>query len=114
MKPTPDEPIVRDVLLDVRLDQAKSTARVEVRRMRMMPDFAGGRHIHNTPVIGNIVSGSVVYQIEGEPEQILRAGDVFYEPQDVRIARFDALENGVEFLGYFLIGEGEQATLAVA
>jgi hypothetical protein len=35
------------------------------------------------------------------------------QPQDVRIARFDALEDGVEFLGYFLTAESEQAELRV-
>ena len=79
----------------------------------MLPGHPGGLHVHNTPVLGYILSGSVIYQIEGEPEQVLRAGDVFFEPQDVRIKRFDALENGVEFLGYFLIGEGEEASLSV-
>ena len=112
MEPTSEQPVTRDILLDARFDRVKSTARVEVRRIRMLPGFAGGLHVHNTPVVGNILSGSVVYQIEGEQEQLLRAGDVFFEPQDVRIARFDALEDGVEFLGYFLIGEGESAELA--
>jgi quercetin dioxygenase-like cupin family protein len=113
VQPTPEQPVVRDILLDARLAQPKLTARVEVRRIRMLPGHPGGLHVHNTPVVGSIVSGAVIYQIEGEPEQILRAGDVFYEPQDVRIARFDALDEGVEFLGYFLVGEGEEASLSV-
>jgi quercetin dioxygenase-like cupin family protein len=104
---------MRDVLLDARLAQPKLTARVEVRRIRMLRGHPGGLHIHNTPVVGHIVSGSVIYQIEGGPERVLGAGDVFYEPQDVRIARFDALDDGVEFLGYFLVGEGEDAQLTV-
>jgi quercetin dioxygenase-like cupin family protein len=79
----------------------------------MLPNHPGGLHVHNTPVVGNILAGSVIYQIEGEPERLLSAGDIFFEPQDVRIARFDALEDGVTFLGYFLISEGEQAELMV-
>jgi quercetin dioxygenase-like cupin family protein len=113
MEPTASEPVVREVLLDARFAAVKATARVEVRRIRILAGTAVGLHVHNTPVVGNIVSGSVIYQIEGEPEQTLRAGDVFYEPQDVRIARFDALEDGVEFLGYFLASEGEDALLTV-
>jgi hypothetical protein len=34
---------------------------------------------------------------------VLKPGDVFYEPQGVRIARFDAQEDGVTFFGYFLL-----------
>jgi quercetin dioxygenase-like cupin family protein len=113
MKPTPDRPVTRDIIFDARFTSVKPTVRVEVRRIRMLPGHGAGLHIHNTPVVGNIVSGSVIYQIEGEPEQVLRAGDVFYEPQDVRIARFDALDDGAEFLGYFLAAENEAAELTV-
>lgn len=57
--------------------------------------------MHNGPVFGSIETGSAVYQIDGEPSVVLRPGDVFYEPEGVRIARFDAQEDGVTFLGYF-------------
>ncbi|HEX4444694.1 MAG TPA: hypothetical protein VHZ81_14080 [Galbitalea sp.] len=113
MEPTREEPVVREVLLNARLDKVKQTARVEVRRIRMLPGHPGGLHIHNTPVFGSILDGSVIYQVEGGPEQLLRAGDVFFEPQEVRIARFDALDDGVSFLGYFLIGDDEEASLSV-
>jgi hypothetical protein len=53
----------------------------------------------------------VIYQIEGEPETLLKPGDVFYEPAGVRIARFDAKEDGVTFFGYFLLGTGVNAEL---
>jgi quercetin dioxygenase-like cupin family protein len=113
MEPTADQPVTREVMLDARFDHDKKTARVEVRRIRMLPGYPGGLHVHNTPVVGNILEGSVVYQIDGQPEQVLRAGDVFYEPEGTRIARFDALDDGVTFLGYFLIGEGQEAELTV-
>jgi quercetin dioxygenase-like cupin family protein len=113
MEPTPDQPVVRDVVLDARFAEPKLTTRVEVRRIRMLAGHPGGLHVHNTPLVGSIVAGSVIYQIEGSPAEVLRAGDVFFEPQDVRIARFDAQEDGVEFLGYFLIADGEEASLSV-
>ncbi|RMI33673.1 cupin domain-containing protein [Nocardia stercoris] len=72
---------------------------------------AAGLHVHNGPVVGNIISGRVAYQIEGEPVQILGPGDVFYEPQDARIARFDALDADVEFLGYFPLTAGQEPAL---
>jgi hypothetical protein len=58
-----------------------------------------------------IVSGSAVDQIAGEPPVVLEAGDVFSEPEDVVIARFDALDEGVPFLGYFLVGPDEEPEL---
>jgi quercetin dioxygenase-like cupin family protein len=105
--PSPDQPISRAVLLDVRLAQAKHTERVEIREIRILPNHAGGLHIHNCPVVGSIVAGSVTYQIEGQPASKLNPGDVFYEPEGARIARFDATEEGVTFLGYFLLSAGE-------
>lgn len=77
----------------------------------MTPSTVAGAHTHNGPVFGSIESGSVVFQIGDEPEKVLRAGDVFYEPADVVISRFDATEEGVSFLGYFLLGAGETPRL---
>ena len=47
----------------------------------------------------------------GGPAAVLRAGDVFHEPAGVPIARFDAGDEGVTFLGYFLLGAGENAEI---
>jgi quercetin dioxygenase-like cupin family protein len=104
-------PVTRTVLIDQPLPAPLPVQRVEVRRIVIAPDTAGGLHVHNGPVFGSIESGSAVYQIEGEPETVLAAGDTFYEPAGVRIARFDALESGVTYLGYFLLTAGQQAEL---
>jgi quercetin dioxygenase-like cupin family protein len=52
------------VLLDARLAQAKDTHRVQGRRIRIIPGHAAGLHVHNGPVVGSIVDGSAVYQVE--------------------------------------------------
>ena len=36
---------------------------------------------------------------------------MFYEPEGARIARFDAREEGVTFLGYSLLADGVDAGL---
>ncbi|MEV5989077.1 cupin domain-containing protein [Streptomyces sp. NPDC052051] len=92
--------------MDQKLPEPLTTQRVEIRRITIAPGYAGGLHTHNGPVFGSIETGSVVYQIEGETETVLKPGDVFYEPEGVRIARFDAQEEGVTFLGYFLLADG--------
>nr|WP_225448612.1 cupin domain-containing protein [Streptacidiphilus sp. P02-A3a] len=97
--------------MDQRLPWALATQRVEIRRITIAPGHAAGLHIHNGPVFGSIETGSAVYQIEGGPEQVLTAGDVFYEPEGTRVARFDAQRDGVTFLGYFLLAEGLDAEL---
>jgi quercetin dioxygenase-like cupin family protein len=105
------EPIIREVLLDQVLPAPRSTQRVEVRRITIAPGQAGGLHVHNGPVFGSVETGSVVYQIDGEAASVLRPGDVFYEPEGVRIARFDAEDDGVTFLAYFLLAAGEVAEI---
>ncbi|MEV6335207.1 cupin domain-containing protein [Nocardia vinacea] len=96
-------PISRSILLDQPLPGPLPTHRVEIRRITIAANHAGGSHIHNGPVFGSIESGSVIYQIDGRPESVLGPGDVFYEPEGVHIARFDAQREGVTFLGYFLL-----------
>ena len=39
------------------------------------------------------------------------AQKVFYESEGARIARFDARDEGVTFLGYFLLADGVDAGL---
>ena len=106
-----DTPITRTVVLDQPLPAPQSTHRVEVRRITIAPGHAAGLHVHNGPVFGSIETGSVVYQIEGARASVLVAGDVFYEPKGARIARFDARGEGVTFLGYFLLDDGENAEI---
>ena len=109
--PSGAAPVTRATLLDQQLAVPRSVHRVEVRRISIAPGVAGGLHVHNCPVFGSIESGSVVYQIEGQPESVLTAGDTFHEPDAVRIARFDALASGVTFLAYFLLRADEQVEL---
>jgi quercetin dioxygenase-like cupin family protein len=109
--PTPDLPITRAVVLNARFARPVLTSRVEVREIRLLPDQVAGLHVHNCPVVGAVLSGSVIYQIEGGDAVRLGPGDVFHEPEGERIARFDATEEGVTFLGYFLLTEGQEAEL---
>lgn len=90
------------------------TAHVEIRRINMPPGLAPGVHAHNRPVFGSIEHGSVVFQVGTEPEVTLRAGDIFYEPADTVITRFDATDEGVLFLGYSLLAEGQKSGLRPA
>jgi quercetin dioxygenase-like cupin family protein len=103
--------ISRDVLFDVPIDPVQTTQHIEARRIRLAPGYAPGPHVHNGPVVGNIVEGSVVFQIEDEPPAVLEAGDVFFEPAGAVITRFDAQDSGAVFLAYFPLGAGQQSEL---
>ncbi len=104
-----EPPISRVVVLDTPVP-LKPTTRVEVRRITIQPGFALGFHLHNCPVFGTIESGSVIFQLEGEPASVLKPGDVFYEPEGT-LVRFDATDEGTTFLGYFLLSDGQQAEI---
>lgn len=104
------QPVTRVTLLKQSLPE-RITSAVEVRRITLQPNVAGGPHHHNGPVFGAIEHGSVVFQVDGGTAAILRAGDVFYEPADALIDRFDATSEGVTFLGYFLSGPYETPEL---
>jgi len=109
--PTPEQPITREVLLDARLSEPLAAERVEVRRIRMLAGQAAGTHVHNGPVVGSVVEGSVLFQVEGEKEVVLRPGDVFFEPAGVPITHFDARDEDVTFLAYFPLIAGQEPGL---
>jgi quercetin dioxygenase-like cupin family protein len=99
--------VTRELLIDHALPAPHTTGHVEVRRITMPPGFAPGAHRHSGPVFGVIERGSAVVQVEGAPAVRLGPGEVFSEPADTVIRRFDATEEGVVFLGWFLLGPGE-------
>ena len=108
--PFEDQPVTREILLDAALP-GTPVARVEIRRITMAPNLVPGAHTHNGPVLGSILEGSVRFQVDAGPERVLRPGDVFHEPAGTVITHFDALEDGVVFLGYFPLGPGEEAEI---
>ena len=49
--------------------------------VELEPGSAGApAHRHPGPVFGYVVRGEVLFELEGEPERIVRAGDAFWEP----------------------------------
>jgi quercetin dioxygenase-like cupin family protein len=111
-EPSAEEPVTRTVLLDVRLPKVKEASRVEIREVKIWPGHPVGLHVHNGPVVGTILEGSVIYQVEGQEPSVLRPGDVFYEREGERIARFDAQDERVRFLAYFVLSPGQEAEIA--
>ena len=64
---------------DAPLITAGSTA-VTV-QITLPPASPGGPpHRHSGPAYGYVVSGAIIFEVEGEPEKIYRAGEAFWEP----------------------------------
>ena len=81
-------PAAHQLLLDVDF-AARDVAQVEVGDFHFRPGQLAPIHTHAAPAIGYVSKGTIYYQVEGSPAQILKAGDAFYEPVGPRILHFD-------------------------
>ena len=88
---------------------ARNVTSVDVREIRLEPGQQTGRHLHPCAVLGYIVEGTAIYQIEGEAAQTLPAGSAFYEPAETVITNFGNKSNSVPmtFIALYLL-DGEQ------
>jgi quercetin dioxygenase-like cupin family protein len=56
-------------------------AQVMTAKVNLPPGSPGTPpHRHSGPVFGYMLEGEFVFELEGDPERILRAGDSFWEP----------------------------------
>lgn len=69
--------------------ESRQVVQVEVGDFHFKPGQVAPVHTHAAPAVGYVAKGEIIYQVEGEKQQILSAGDVFYEPVGPRILRFD-------------------------
>jgi quercetin dioxygenase-like cupin family protein len=102
------EPIQRKQLLIAVLGNRNVTA-ADVREIPLESGQQSGRHVHPCAVLGYIVAGTAVYQVEGETEQVLPAGSAFYEAADTIIANFGNASDTetLTFVAFYLL-DGEQ------
>ena len=69
--------------------EPRQVVQVEIGDFHFVPGQVAPIHTHAAPAVGYVAKGQIIYQVEGERQQILSAGDVFYEPVGPRILRFD-------------------------
>jgi quercetin dioxygenase-like cupin family protein len=103
-----EDKIERRKLLTANL-AGKNITTADVREIRFQPSQQTGRHVHPCAVVGYIVEGTAIYQIEGEAAQILTTGAAFYEPADTIIEKFDNASSSdtMTFIACYLL-QGEQ------
>lgn len=104
----PQIPIIRKHLLTAELGLKQVTS-VEIKEITFEPGQQGGLHLHPCPVTGYIVKGTAVMQIKDQAEQVLKAGDAFYEPADVHILQFSnySVTEPMTFIAFYLLN-GQQ------
>jgi len=71
--------------------------------------MGAGKHLHPCPVVGYIVSGKVLFQVEGEEKKTLNQGEAFYEQKNKTILHFDdaSEEETFVFIAFYLKEAGE-------
>ena len=82
--------------------------RIETHRVTLAPLQKTGLHTHPGGVVGYLESGTVMFEIDGQPARRLSAGDAFYEPANTLIRAFDNLsakEPAVFIANYPLRGD---------
>jgi quercetin dioxygenase-like cupin family protein len=113
-KATMKPPVIRKALLKARVDPEKAVAAVDVQEVTMGPKQKAPLHLHPCPTLGVVMEGTITFQIEGQKVQHLKAGDAFYEPANVRVARFD--NDGdipAKFIVHYLMSKDEHETVRI-
>jgi quercetin dioxygenase-like cupin family protein len=81
--------VVRHDLLTAGISPARLVANAAVKQVILPPHCPTGLHLHPCPVVGVLLEGEILFQLEGGPAQILHPGDAVYEPADARVLHFD-------------------------
>ena len=101
--------VTRKDLLTASLVSDRAISKVEIKEITLGPMVRAPLHLHPCPVVGIVSAGEIAFQIEGAPVQHLKVGDAFYEPANVRIARFDNEGNTLAtFSAFYLLDHKEQ------
>jgi quercetin dioxygenase-like cupin family protein len=83
----------------------RTISTVDVREIVFQPKQMTGLHRHPCPVISYVVEGTIRFQIRGEKIQIIRAGQICYEPAGAIIEHFDNASDRApaKFIPYYLL-----------
>ena len=98
------DPIIRKKLLLASFP-SRQVSNVDIREIIFKPLQKTGRHLHPVPVTGYIVTGTIRFQVEGQPVQTLHGGDAFYEPVGKPIIHFDntSAKRTAKFIACYLL-----------
>ena len=102
--------VTRENLLYLHLNEKHTLSNIVVERIVIPKGGEAGYHLHPCPVFGYVVSGNLLFQIDGQASQYMKAGDVFYEPKNQLIAHFDnaSATNELILIAYYLLTDNEK------
>lgn len=108
------QPVMRIELPTAIIDGGKLVNKVEIQEVAMNVGIDAPLHLHPCPTVGVITEGKIAFEIEGKQTQYLNAGNAFYEPADVRVAKFNNAGNTpAKFVVFYLLGENEKETIRI-
>lgn len=109
METSAQNKIARTDLLNVQMGE-RTVSKVKVVKIEFQGGQKAAYHKHPCPVIGSIVSGQCLIQVEGGPAKILGAEDAFYEPAETPIVHFDnySEKEPMIFIAYYLLNEEKE------
>ncbi len=106
--------VARKDLLTATLGASTQVSRVEIKQVTLAPNVKAPLHLHPCPVLGTVTAGAIALQVEGKPVQHLKAGDAFYEPAQVPIARFDNDgQSAAQFTAFYMVCDGSQELVRI-
>ncbi len=105
--------MVRKSLLNATFD-GRTVTSVDVHQITLEPNQQAGRHKHPCPVVGFVVGGTALFQVEGQSPKKLPAGSAFYEPADTVILQFDNESDvaPLTFVAFYLL-DGRQELIEI-
>lgn len=102
--------VTRENLLYLHLNEKHTLSNIVAERIVIPKGGKAYYHLHPCPVFGYVVSGNLLFQIDGQASQYMKAGDVFYESKNQPIAHFDnaAATNELILIAYYLLTDNEK------
>lgn len=97
----------RDLLTACLTKQAIS--RVVIKEVTIPPGGKADYHLHPCPVVGTVIAGTLLYQLEGKTPEIIEQGEAFYEPRNQPVQHFDNASETepLVFTAFYLVEEKE-------
>ena len=69
--------------------EPRALSRLDIGDFHFVPGQQAPLHTHAAPAFGYVSKGQIIYQVAGREPQLLKEGDVFYEPVGPEIVHFD-------------------------
>ena len=109
-----NQSVMRKNLLTAVIDGSKNVAKVDIQEVVMNIGIDAPLHLHPCPTMGVVIEGKIAFEIEDEHTQHLTVGDAFYEPADIKVAKFNNEgDSPAKFVVFYLLSEGEKETVRI-